>query len=108
MAVLAPQTVSVLGTAPTYASASGGGDKVSPGSATVIHVKNGSGAAVTVTVVTPGTVGGLASADVTVSVPAAGDRFIGPISDGLFRGSDGYADVTYSSATSVTVAALVL
>lgn len=96
------------GLAPTYAAASAGGDKLSPDRDTLLHVKNAGGAASTVTIVTPGSVSGLAIADVSVSVPATtGDRMIGPLPAELFADpADGLAAITYSTVTGVTVAAI--
>lgn len=106
MALLTTQVVSVSGLAPTYAAAAGGGDTFTPGDDVFLHVKNAGGSPVTVTVVTPNTVGGLAISDVSVSVPATtGDRMIGPLSRQNFaRSSDGLGEITYSGVTSVTVA----
>jgi hypothetical protein len=104
MAALTPQVVSIAGTAPTYAAASAGGDTVPAGERTWIHVKNAGGSPITVTVTTPGTVSGLAIADVSVSVPATtGERLIGPLPSNLF--GDQVA-VSYSGVTTVTIAAL--
>ncbi|MFD0429430.1 hypothetical protein ACFQ60_22400 [Streptomyces zhihengii] len=44
MAILTAQAVSLAGINPTYANAASGGDKVSPGDRTFLHVKNGAGA----------------------------------------------------------------
>lgn len=103
MAILTTQQVQITGTAATYAAASAGGDKIDPGDH-ALHVKNASAAAVTVTVVTPGTVQGQPIGDVPVSVPAGGERFIGPFPKRDFAGADGLVDVTYSAVASVTVA----
>lgn len=108
MATLATQSASLTGLAPAYAAASGGGDKLAPSDRTFLHAKNASGGALTVTVVTPGTsVGGLGIADVSVSVPAAGERIIGPFPAQFFADpADGLASITYSGVTSLTVAAI--
>lgn len=107
MAVRDPEFVQIAGTAPTYHAASAGGDKItSPGESTVLHVKNGSAGAITCTVVTPGTVAGQAIGDVAVSVPAAGERFIGPLTRPHFVNSDGQVDITWSAVASVTFAAI--
>lgn len=107
MANLATQVITLEGVGPTYAAAAGGGDTFTPGDDVFLHVKNGGGAPITVTVVTPNTVGTLAIADVTVSVPAAGERMIGPMPRQTFsRSADGLGDITYSAVTSVTVAVL--
>lgn len=106
MAVLPTQAISRSGLAPSYSAVSGGGDKVHPGQHTVLHLKNGNAAACVVTLVTPGTAEGLAIADLTVSVPAGADKFIGPLPANLFRGADGYVAVSYSVTSSVTAAVL--
>lgn len=110
MAVLTVQTVNRSGLAPSYAAAAGGGDKFSPDDRTFLHVKNGSGGALTVTIATPKTTSfGAAIADIAVSVPAAGERMIGPFPRQHFADTDdGLADITYSGVTSLTVAAVEL
>lgn len=107
MATLATQVVALSGLAPTYGNATGGGDKAECGERNFLHVKNGAGSAVTVTLTTTAAVKGQPVSNLTVSVPAAGERMIGPLSSDLFRNaSDGLCAVGYSSATSVTIAAL--
>lgn len=106
MAIVDTQGVQITGTAPTYSAASAGGDQVRAGADTVLHVKNASAGAITATVVTPGTVAGQAIGDVAVSVPAGGERFIGPLTRDHFAGSDGLVDITWSATASVTFAAL--
>lgn len=107
MALLASQNINRAGIAPAYAAAAAGGDTFVPGQSTFLHIKNGSAGAVTATLVTPGTVDDLAVADLAVSVPAAGERMVGPVTADLFRKrADGLADVTWSAAASVTVAVL--
>ncbi|MEO3978771.1 hypothetical protein [Streptomyces sp. CAU 1734] len=107
MAVLTAQAVSLSGLAPSYASAAAGGDKVTPSERTFLHVKNGAGAPITVTLTASASVRGQAVGNITVSVPASGDRMIGPLPADLLAGpSDGLVPIGYSSATSVTVAAL--
>lgn len=105
MAVLSPQTVSNNGLNPTFAAASAGGDKIAADSRTFLVVKNGGGSSITVTVVTPATVSGLAVADLAVTVPNAGERWIGPFAPGAFADANGQASITYSAVTSVTVGA---
>lgn len=107
MAILATQTVALGGLAPTYAAAAAGGDKCEVGDRNFIHVKNGAGAPVTVTLTSTATVRGQAAANVTVSVPASGERMIGPLQPDLLQNStDGLCAIGYSSATTVTVASL--
>ncbi|MFB7671679.1 hypothetical protein ACFC26_09700 [Kitasatospora purpeofusca] len=107
MATLTPQAVSIAGLNPTYSTAAGGGDKVACGERTFIHIKNGGGSPITVTLTATGSVRGQTVTSPTVSVPAAGERMIGPITADLFAGAtDGLAAIGYSGVTTVTVAAL--
>lgn len=107
MATLTAQAVTIGGLNATYAAAGAGGDKVSPGDRVFLHVKNGAASPVTVTLAANPTPSGLTVTSPTVSVPASGDRFIGPLTKTDFAAaSDGLVAITYSSNTSVTVAAI--
>jgi hypothetical protein len=99
---LTPQQVSDSGLQATYTAADVNGHTFVSGANKVLHVKNGGGAPITVTITTPGAVGGLAIADRTVSVTNATDKFIGPF--GSVYGDP--VAVAFSSVTSVTVALL--
>jgi hypothetical protein len=104
MAALTLQVLVPGGSESTLAAAAGGGDTCPAGDGVFLEVDNASGSAVTVTLVTPGTTPeGLAIADREVSVPA-GERWKIPVGR-VFAKADGRADITYSSATSVTVGA---
>lgn len=105
MATLTTQSIDLDGVAPTYASAAGGGDKMRPGDHNFLHVKNGDGSPITVTLITPGTSEGLAIADQTVTVAATGEQMIRVTPERYRNPSDGLASITYSAVTSVTVAA---
>lgn len=107
MALLPNVTPSVAGTAAAYAAASGGGDTVSPSDRTHLHAKNGSGGALTVTVVAQTACNHGTLHDLVVSVPGGAERLIGPISPTRFaRPEDGLAEITYSGVTSLTIAAV--
>lgn len=108
MADLIAQEIDLDGLAAAYSAASVGGDTLTPNIDVFLHVKNGGGSSINVTVVTPNlAAGGLAIADSVTAIPAASDRFIGPFPAKHFaRSSDGKADITYSAVTSVTVAVL--
>jgi hypothetical protein len=106
MATVAVQTADIDGLVATYSAASAGGDKFAPQSRPLIHVKNASAGAVTVTIATPAKVGGLDIADATASVAAGGEAFIRCPDPALVTGSDGLASISWSAAASVTFAVL--
>jgi hypothetical protein len=108
MATLTVQNVSRSGLRVDNAlvAANGGGDQFLPDKDTYLEVNNGSGGAITVTIATPGTVAGLAVADVAVSVPAGQRYRIGPFpAEHFAQPDDGLADITYSGVTSLTIGA---
>lgn len=111
MATLSTQTVVPAGITPTYAAASAGGDKVVPADHVFLVVKNGGASSVTVTVDDPNSQSPSGAAafnpDLSVSVGAATEKWIGPLTAARFAAAaDGLAAVTYSGVTSVTVAAV--
>ncbi len=106
MALLASQSITRAGVTAAYAAAAGGGDTFTPDRDTFLQVKNASGGAITVTIVTPRTDGvGNAVADNTVSIPATtGDKMIGPFPAEFYADpSTGLASITYSGVTSLTI-----
>jgi hypothetical protein len=107
MPLLTPQVVSLAGTTPTYGAAVAS-TTVACDERTFLHVKNTAGSSMTVTLTATGAIRGQKAADVVITVPATtGDKMIGPLPAELFAGAvDGTCAVTYSSTTSVTVAAL--
>lgn len=105
---LSVQEISRTGLDPAYEAANGDGEKVVNDGKTFVHVINGGGSPITVTVQHPGTVDGLAVADLTVTVTNAEDQMIGPF-PGRFNqvGTDvGQIYVDFSGVTTVTVAAI--
>ena len=108
MALLPTQTITAAGLAANYAAATSGGDKVSLAATNVfLHVKNGSASSTTVTITTQSTsYKGLTVPDRTVTVPASGDKMIGPLDPALHADINQQASISYSSATSLTIAAL--
>ena len=113
MATLATQVINRAGVGPTYAAATGGGDAMSVGSGMFLHVKNASGAPITVTMNVPAArtlEPNVAITSPTISVPATtGERMIGPIDAGTFADpTTGLCTITYSGVTSLTVASLQL
>jgi hypothetical protein len=109
MATLTYVQPTITGTNPAFAAAAGGGDKVAPNDRGYLHVKNGGGSPINVTIDVPGnTQFAQAQPDVVVAVPNGGERIIGPFPAVLGQVSDGLVAITYSAVTSVTVAAITL
>lgn len=104
MATVSTEVVDRDGLTANYPNASSGGDQIAPSDHTMIHVKNGSGGSLDVTLVTPQQVAGLDVEDRVVPVPAGGDAFIAV--DNTYRNDSGLADITWSATSSVTFAVL--
>lgn len=71
-----------------------------------LRVTNGGAEPTDVTVVTPGTKGGLAIEDQVVTVPDGQERYIGPFETDLYNDADGNVTVKFSKAESVTLTAI--
>ena len=112
MATLTTQQITPAGVTPTYAAATGGGDKIVPGPTVFLHVKNTSGTSTIVTLDDPRSASPAGASqfnpDVAVTVPiTTGDKMIGPLSAERFESpSDGLIAVTYSQVTGISVAAI--
>lgn len=105
--VLTAQPATDAGLTPTYVAADAANGmtyRLVPHR--ILHVLNGSGSALTVTINTPGTVNGLAIADRTITVAAGAPAFIALGSDAPYAQADGTCYVDFSSATSITVAVI--
>lgn len=102
MAQLTVQKTNLTGLDPTFVAAAAGGDTFENDGQTLFHAKNGSAAAITVTVdsIRPCNYG--FDHNAVVSVPAGGERIIGPFDRNRFGTT---VTVTYSAVTSLTVAA---
>lgn len=106
MALLGYQAPTITGTALAFVAADAAGDRFPANEHAALLVKNDSAGAITVTIAVPGnTKYGQPQPDVTATVAAGTTRAIGPFPLDL-RDTDGAVHVTYSSATSVTVAAI--
>lgn len=104
MATLTAQSASISGAAPTFAAASAGGDEFANSGKEVLHVKNGSGSSINVTITSQRTCDQGGTHNVVVAVPAGEERRIGPFSVERFNDADsGRVEVAYSDVTSVTV-----
>lgn len=114
MAAITVITPTLSGVAPSPASASGGGDTVAnPRGDVLIRVINGGGSSINATVTPPassvrpadGSFPQMTLSPLVVAVPAGASRIIGPFPP-MYNNSAGNLDLTYSSATSVTVEAM--
>ena len=103
---LTVQKPGIAGLTPTYSAADATGNTFPNDGNTIVHIKNGGGSSITVTLPTPGKVAGVDIADPTVSIGAGAEKFIGPFDPRAFAQSDGSVLVNYSGVTTVTVAAL--
>ena len=104
---LAVETASIGGLNPSYTAATlTDGNMFTNSGKEFVHVVNGSGGSINVTVLTPALVRGLTLEDKVVAVPAGEERMIGRFDPGLYNqsGTDaGKVYVQFSSVTSVTV-----
>ncbi|RPH37050.1 MAG: hypothetical protein EHM90_00435 [Chloroflexi bacterium] len=103
MALITKQHIVDEGIVPSLAAAAAS-DTFEPGDDTFLEVANGGGGSINVTVVTPGTSGGLAISDQVVAVANGARKFIGPFPSRLYGdpANDGLATVNFSGTTSVT------
>jgi hypothetical protein len=100
------QQIVPTGLEQTYASAHTDGNKFSNDGHMFLHVKNGAGAPINVTIQTAALYEGLAVADVVVAVTNGEERMIGPFPVNIYNQVDGMVYVDYSSVTTITVAVL--
>lgn len=104
---LSPQQILRTGLNPTFSAADGSNqNSFENNGQTYLHVKNGGGSSINVTIDTPGTVDGLAVGNLIVAVPNGGERIIGPFPQNIYNQVDGKVYVDWSAVTSVTAAVL--
>lgn len=105
---LTSQQVSRAGIIPTYSAVThpDGNSFINVDERNFIHVKNGSGGSLTVTVQTPITIDSLAVTDLTVSIAAGAEKLIGPFPLAYYNQTDGHVYIDYSTGTSITIAVL--
>ncbi len=106
--VLNVQRLTSAGLTPSFDAADPAGDKFANSGRTFLVVKNGAGSSVTVTVDSQKKCDQGFDHDITVEVPAGSEKWIGPLDPNRFNNSSGQVEVSYSAATSVTVAAVQL
>lgn len=114
MAELTLQNIDPTGLNPAYTAVNSSDTmKISTAQRAFLHVKNGSGGSINVTVTAVKTsasvagVGNVTISDEVVAVPAGEDRMIGPFTE-AFINTDSEVTIGYSATASVTAAALQL
>ena len=108
MATLTVQQADLDGLSASYDACAGGGDVFTNDGSTFLHVKNGSGGALTVTVAAARQCDHGYTHDSVTSVGAGADAFIGPFDIPRFNNVSGQCSITYSGVTSLTIAAIKL
>lgn len=105
MATITKQPSSITAPAAvTYSAVTASDDFVNGGNER-LHVKNGAGAPINVTVVSPKLCDQGVQHNLVIAVPNASDRFIGPFDPTRFNDPvTGKTTVTYSSITTITAA----
>jgi hypothetical protein len=106
VATLSVQEIDQDGLEATFAAVAGGGDQFLNSGKEFIEIVNDDASDKTLTIVSQITISGLAVSDQTVVVTAGERRHVGPFATGTFNDSSGYVQLTYSAATSVTIAVL--
>lgn len=104
MATLTVQNIVKTGLTPSYSAAAAGGDQYAiTDSRTYVHVKNGGGSSITVTINSQKACDQGGDHDLAVSVTNGQERLIGPLEYARFKNGGGYVQITYSGVTSVTI-----
>lgn len=106
MATLTVQEIPLTGVAPSYDAATGGGDEFVNSGREFIHVKNGGGGSINVTINSQVNCNQGYDHDAVVAVGASAEKMIGPFPKDRFNDSGGKAQITYSGVTSVTIAVI--
>ena len=114
MATLTSQEISEAGVVATYAAATADGDVVANEGTIFLHVKNGGGSEITVTITAQTTsvdsplYGELTKANASKAIAGSAEAFIGPFQINAYNNTDEQIAITYTAVTSVTIAALYL
>lgn len=103
MATLAVQVITRAGIIPALVAAAAGGDDFPNTGVEFIRVKNASVTALNVTIVTQGTVDGLAIADRVVNIAAGVEKAIGPFPAATYNNAQGRVALTYDQVVTVTI-----
>lgn len=108
---LTPQKLLATGITPTYTGSLSTENtyQIRNNGSTFVHFKKSGAGDCVVTIQTPKTVGGLAVAEQTVTVPATGgDKMIGPFPPHIYNDGDHDVNITLSEITGLTVAVVEL
>ena len=109
---LTVQQITETGGAATYAAATAEGDTAANNGNMFLHIKNGSGGEITVTItpvttsVDSGMYGDLTKANATIAIAGGAEAFIGGFAPAAFNDGNGEVAITYTGVTSLTIAAL--
>lgn len=93
---MAKQAPNTNGVVPTY-NVAVAANSIQNNGRTLLHVKNGSGASINVTLVATATQDGVAMPNKVIAVAAGAEKMIGPIPPGLYNFSDGTCEVDFSA-----------
>ena len=111
MATITVQTITESGITPTFASATAEGDVMDNDGKTFLLVKNNrTDTSTTVTVTAQvtsfdvGAFGPLTKSNASLTISAGAEGMIGPFAPLAFNTNDSQISITYTAATSVTVA----
>ena len=110
MATLPVNTIVQTGldTSSSYGAANSGGDELPNTGREFVHIKNGGGSSINVTITSEATHEGLAVADPVIAIDAGDEAMIGPFKRGVYNNANGRVAIAYSAVTSVTIAAFKL
>lgn len=104
MATLTVQSTDLDGVVPSYTAVAAGGDEFPNDGRTMLHLKNGSGSAITVTVDSVVNCNQGVDHNSVTSVGNGAEAMIGPFDITRFNDSStGRAAITYSTDTSLTI-----
>ena len=105
MATLTVQQIAPTGTVPTFVAAAVGGDAFANDGKTTLHVANGSGSTITVSITAQSDCNQGFAHDGGGTVADGLTASFGPFDRQRFNDPEtGYVEVTYSAVTTVTVA----